>query len=211
METDPKFTETNDTFENSVSNLSIPGINPSAGIKYCGSPDLYIDLLRDVYGIIEKKCSETETFLANGDLKQFTTSVHSLKTTCRMIGHAGLAERFFELEKAGKEGSLEKAKTLAPDVFAGLRALKPLLEPCLSRKKEAKLPFSTIDVRSLLKEIEDAAANFDISRAETAMSKLLTFTCGEDLFRQLKKLSDLVNDLDYEEASELASSIRKSI
>jgi hypothetical protein len=43
------------------------------------------------------------------------------------------------------------------------------------------------------------------------MSKLLTFTCGEDLFRQLKKLSDLVNDLDYEEASELASSIRKSI
>jgi len=188
--------------------ISIPGINTSAGINQCGGYEAYIDFLRDVYRIIEKKSDETESFLANGDIRNFTTNVHSLKTTCRMLGYQELSDKFFELEQIGKEGAMEKAVTLAPDVLARFKSLKPLLEPYATEEQGDKVSFSTEEVSALLSEIEAASADFDINRSEAAIKKLLTYECGKELSEQLIKLSEYVNDLDYDEAAELAASLK---
>ncbi len=194
-----------------ISSISIPGIDTSAGIKQCGSPEMYIEFLGDVYRFIDKKSDETEKYLADGDITNFTTNVHALKTTCRMMGYTALSESFFELEKIGKEGSLTKAALLTPDVLARFRALKPYLEPFAEKETGDRIPFSAEPVISLLTEIEAASADFDIDRGETAIKKLLTFDCDKELADSISKLAELVNDLDYDEASALAASIKVRI
>lgn len=196
---------------NQNNEISIPGIDTSAGIKYCGSTEMYIDMLKDIYGVIDKRCEETEAFLKEKDLKNYTTCVHSLKTTCRMMGHTSLSERFYELEMIGKEGALEKAQSLTADVLNSFRSLKPLLEPYVSIEKKETIPFSSKEIASLLLEVASSATDFDVNRAEDAISKLLTYECDKELSDQLLKLSNLVNDLDYTEAADLASSLAKSL
>ena len=191
--------------------ISIPGIDTLAGINYCGSTEMYIDLLRDIYEIIDKKSDETQKYLEEKDLKSFTTSVHSLKTTCRMMGHTNLSERFYELEKLGKEGALEKAATLTNDVLKCFRDLKPLLEPYIDKKEAEKIPFSAKEFHELLEEIKVSTADFDINRAEAAIQRLLTYECDNTLSDQLLRLSTLINDLDYDEASMLASTLAETV
>ncbi len=180
-------------------------------------------LLADVYRIIDKKSSEIETYLENSDLPSFTTAVHTLKTTCRMIGENALSQRFFELEMIGKsankaaldkepenkhEIALESAKIKTPDVLTEFRGLKKKLEPYISKDKEASsLPYSSQEITSLLKGIQSACDDFDVTLAENASKKLLTYQCDKELYEKLIQLSNLVSDLDYEEAKELAENI----
>ena len=191
--------------------IVIPGVDTSAGIKQCGSYESYIEFLRDVYRVIDRRCEETEKFLSAGDIKNFTTNVHALKTTCRMLGVIRLSDKFLELEQIGKEGLLEKAVLLAPDVLAHFKELKPLLEPYAVSEQVETVSFSAEAVAALLSEVKDAAADFDINRAEAAMKKLLTYDCGKELSEELIKLSELVNDLDYDEAAALAEDIRARV
>lgn len=201
--------------------IKLDGIDPS--------------LLTDVYRIIDKKSSEIETYLENSDLPSFTTAVHTLKTTCRMIGENALSQRFFELEMIGKsanndaldkepenkreialdkesenkrEIALESAKFKTPDVLTEFRGLKKKLEPYISKDEESSsLPYSSQEISSLLKEIQSACDDFDVTLAENASKKLLTYQCDKELYEKLIQLSNLVSDLDYEEAKELAENI----
>ena len=191
--------------------ISIPGIDVAAGIRQCGSPEMYMVFLYDVYEVIEKRCCEVEKHLADGDPANFTTTVHALKTTCRMLGATGLSESFFELEKIGKEGSLERAAELTPDVLARFRSLIPLLEPYLAKEQREMIPFSAEEISSLLAELTARTDDFDITGAEDIMKKLLTYECDKELSDRLARLSELVNDLDYDEAGELAGVIIESL
>ena len=191
--------------------IIIPGLDTESGIRQSGSFNMYMELLCDVYGIIEKKCAETEKYLKEGDLKSFTTTVHSLKTTCRMIGHNSLSESFLELEMIGKEGSLEKAMDKTPDVLARFRELKTLLEPYAVKEQDDKIPFSIEECNALLTEIEKAADDFDIISAEEAIKKLLTYQCDKELSDKLSQLSTFVNELDYDEAKALCTEIKSLI
>ena len=192
-------------------NISIPGIDTAAGIRLCGNSELYMEYLSDVYGIIDKKCAETEGYLSDGDLHNFTTTVHALKTTCRMLGDSALSDSFFELEQIGKEGDHEKAASLTPGVLAHFRSLKPLLEPYAQEAPESTVPFSAEEIVGLLSVLEISTADFDIGTAEETIKKLLTYKCDKELSDRLNRLSELVEDLDYDEAAELASEIKDGL
>ena len=106
-------------------NVNIPGIDTGKGIINSGSLELYKDLLNDVYRLIDEKCALVESYLNGNDIQNYTVQVHSLKSTCRMIGAMDLGEEFFTLEKLGKENNSEQIKLLTPDVLNSFRSLKP--------------------------------------------------------------------------------------
>ena len=176
--------------------------------------DMDTELLYDIYEIIDKRCAEVERYLKNGDLKSFTIVVHALKTTCRMMGEKKLSEDFLELEMLGKSetyDALSKVRELTPNILDRFRKLKLELMPYINTDSEPALHFSASEIYSLLEEVELSAADFDIIRAEKATKKLLTYQCDKEFYEKLKQLSDLVNELDYNEAKDLAGKIKKSM
>ena len=188
-------------------NINIPGIDIDKAIKNSGSEELFIELLNDVYKLMDDKSSLIETYLKDKDIQNYTIQVHSLKTTCRMIGAMDLGEDFFTLEKLGKENNLEQIEKLTPDVLNSFRSLKPYLEPFASKKGGAKNAFDKDAISDILRELIAAIDDFDLGACEEAMKKLLSYNCTTELFGKVEALDKLVSNLDYDEAKNLSSQI----
>lgn len=190
--------------------FNIPGIDEEKAIKNSGSLELFTELLGDVYKLMDEKTSLIETYLKDNDIKNYTVLVHSLKTTCRMIGATKLGEDFFTLEKLGKENNLEQIKKLTPDVLNSFRSLKPYLEPFVY----STAPQNSFDkdaFSAILKKLIAAIDDFDLGAADSAVRQLFTYNCNDELSGRLKKLDSLVTNLDYDDARHLATKILESL
>ncbi len=188
-------------------NINIPGIDIDKAIKNSGSMELFTELLGDVYKLMDEKINLVETYLKDKDIQNFTIQVHSLKTTCRMIGAIDLGEDFFTLEKLGKENNLEQIEKFTPDVLNTFRSLKPYLEPFASNKAGAKKEFDKDAVSNILNKLVSAIDDFDLGSAEEAIKTLSSYGCNEELTNKFQDLDKLVSNLDYDEAKELSKQI----
>ncbi len=192
-------------------NVNIPGVEVDKAIKNSGSEELFLELLGDVYKIIDDKSNLIETYLNEKDVKNYTTQVHALKTTCRMIGAMDLGEEFFNLEVLGKENNLEQIEKLTPDVLNSFRSLKPYLEPYAEKKAEPDNAFDKDAISDILNKLIKAIDDFDLGTAEEATKQLSSYSCDQELSKKLEALNNHVFNLDYDEAKELAGQILKSL
>ncbi len=193
--------------DNSKRIIDIPGIDSEKGLKNSGSEETLIELFGDVYKIIDDRISEIEGYIRSNDIKSFTTKVHALKTTCRMMGAIDLGEEFYSLELLGKEENLEQIQKSAPDVLAAFKALKPYLEKYLPEKGAAGIDFNREDVVSTLNLLISSIDDFDLGGAEKAMKKLSAYDFDDSVSASVKELEKLVSNLDYDEAKELTEEI----
>ena len=187
--------------------IDIPGIDAEKGLKNSGSEETLIELFGDVYKIIDDRISEIEEYIRTNDIKNFTTKVHALKTTCRMMGAIDLGEDFYSLELLGKEENLVQIQISTPDVLASFKALKPYLEKYLPQKDAAGNDFNRDDVISALKLLISSIDDFDLGSAEKAMKKLSSYEFDDSISNSVKELEKLVSNLDYDEAKELTEEI----
>lgn len=192
-------------------NINIPGIDVEKAIKNAGSEELFIELLGDVYKLMDDKVASVESNLASGNIANYTVEVHSLKTTCRMIGAMKLGEDFFTLEKLGKDNDVEQIKALTPGVLDAFKGLKPYLEPFALNSLMPQKNFDKEALSNILNMLITAVNDFDLGSAEDAAKQLLSYKCDEALSTQIKDLDKLVSNLDYDEAKELALQILSSL
>lgn len=192
-------------------NINIPGIDVEQAIKNSGTESLFIELLGDVYTLMDDKIQRVESCLAQQDIQNYTIEVHSLKTTCRMIGAADLGEDFFTLEKLGKENNLEQIEKDTPKVLNSFKALKPYLEPFASNNAGTTIDYNKADFSNTLNKLISAVDDFDLGAAEDSVKQLLSYNCNEALSLKLNTLDKLVTNLDYEDAKELATQILDSL
>ncbi len=192
-------------------NINIPGIDIEKAIKNSGSKELFIELLGDVYKLMDDKINLVETYLSQENIQNYTIEVHSLKTTCRMIGAISLGEEFFNLEKLGRDNNIEQIKALTPGVLNAFKALKPYLEPFASKGTNVNNSFDRTAMTAILNKLIKAVDDFDLGTAEDAAKQLLSYNCTEELSAQITALDKLVSNLDYDEAKELALEIQKQL
>ena len=190
-----------------ATSIAIPGIDPQIGIKNSGSEALFIELLGDIHDIIDEKCSSIEKYLEKRDIHNFTITVHSLKTTCRLIGAMELSNNFYTLEKLGNENNQKKILEHAPDILAELRSLKPYLAPYSIQNLTPKKDFNKEKVASTLKDLSDSIIEYDLSRAEKCVAEIASYKFNDEVAPLVKRLCDLVANLDYNDAVELSKKI----
>ena len=211
MKPNNKTSECYDHIEADTTEIDIPGIDNEKGILNSGNPVLFRELLGDVYELIDKKSDSIRAHLENNEITSYTTEVHSLKTTCRMIGAMELAEDFYTLEKLGTDNNVTKLKEYTPSVLADFYALKPYLKPYAKVKAEPDREYDKTDVLDTLDKLKAAIKDFDLTVAEKCTDTLAAYVFDEALSAQIKKLCELVTNLDYEEAGELIDSVRDQL
>lgn len=192
-------------------NINIPGIDTQQAIKNSGSMEMFMELLTDVYKLIDDKSDQVEAYLNEKDISRYTVLVHSLKTTCQMIGAMDLREQFYTLEMLGKENQLEQIQELTPAVLNSFRDLKPYLAPYASSTNEATLAYDRNAVSEYLHKLISAMDDFALDEAEAAINALLAYNYDDTIGNQIHKLEGLVANLDYDEARDLATEILKAI
>ena len=95
------------TPNNKEEKLSAIGINMSEGLEYCaGMEEFYFEVLQEYAGS-ESEDSEFKKHLDSGDLKEYRTLIHGIKSSSKTIGATDLFSRAEKLEFAARDGDVD--------------------------------------------------------------------------------------------------------
>ena len=130
----------------------------------------------------------------------YTTKVHALKSSARVIGANELSERARRLEDAGNANRIEEIQNDTAALLKLYRSYFEKLSPMIETK-ETNSNKPLIDEDSLTEALEamkDAAANFDIDSLEFVLESLEDYQLPENEFERYKKIKSAVAKLDWE-------------
>ncbi|WP_051204695.1 ATP-binding protein [Butyrivibrio sp. VCD2006] len=103
-------------------------VDIDAGVSYAGSEEDFIDIVRLFRDTIDKKSEEIRELYDAGNIEEYTTKVHALKTAARIIGAMDVSEKARLLEMAGKENNLDYIKENTEKVLEEYGNYKKILE-----------------------------------------------------------------------------------
>ena len=176
----------------------IEGINWQTGLNYCaGNRDAYLSVIRSYIDsmayLIPRICRVTEETLAD-----YMIHVHGIKGSSYGIGANEIGKQAEELEHAARAGNFQLVSRDTP-LFAEnarklLDALSNLLKTCSSEAAEKPIQYAPNE--SLLDQMEEAAANFNIDELEKTMKSLECFKY-ETQAELITWLHEKVNQMEF--------------
>ena len=181
----------------------IEGIDVVEGIKNCGSKEVFFELVKDFYKLIDSKSLKIEECLKEDRIREYTIEVHALKSTARMVGAMQLSELAYELEKLGNENAKEEIESRTPELLQIYRKYKVLLKEYGESKSEETTKVSHMQMKATLMRVHDAVESFDMDEADKAMEELVTYEFSEDMKEMVEKLGVYVADVAMEEVIKL--------
>ena len=110
----------------------IKGINVEEAVGYCGTPEIYMDVVGVFADAIEEKAALLEECVEKNELNLFTITVHALKSSLMTIGIDDLSITARDLELLGKEGDIEQIKEKLPGFIYEYQNLKAVLSTAVS-------------------------------------------------------------------------------
>ena len=170
------------------------------GLQYCGSAEDYIAVLHVFQETAAKNADEIQRYFDAKDWQNYTTKVHALKSSARIIGASELSERAKRLEDAGNRLYIEEIEKDTPVLLALYRAsgeaLAPLKEP---KRDESALP--EID-RGALHEayaaIAEMAASFDYDSVQFVLSELAKSRVPDDEANRYAQIVEAAKKPDWD-------------
>ena len=178
---------------------NIEGLNINKGVQHCGGEEAYLDVLGVFANSIASASKEIKAYYDDADWKNYTTKVHALKSTAKVVGALELSERAKRLEDAGNSGyineiqqdteSLLKLYTSYIDKLAPLiqndsdDSDKPLIEPA--------------ELAEAYGAIRDVAASFDYDSLMFVFQSLDEYRLPDDEAERYKQIKEAADKLDW--------------
>ncbi|SHK47250.1 Signal transduction histidine kinase [Selenomonas ruminantium] len=159
----------------------VPGLDLNAGIEHCGSVSDYLDALTVFVQSIESGSTEIERFYQLQDWNNYTTKVHALKSTARIIGAGELSEKARRLEDAGNNGYYEEILANNNALMALYRSFLRNLAPLRPQEKanDEKAPISASEVAEAWEALQEIAASFDYDSLTYMLTELSGYQLAE--------------------------------
>lgn len=176
----------------------LQGIEVEEGIRNSGGYDAFCSFMGDFYKLIDNKSHLLETYLTEGQLKEYTIEVHALKNSARIIGAIELSRYFQQMEHWAKSGDVEKVVERTPELLARYRGLKSILEPYGVKETAGSQKVSVEDIIFCLRGMQEAVEAFDMDSADMAMEQLEEFCLPEKCRILMEKLRVAVADVAME-------------
>ena len=183
----------------------LKNIDVKTGIEHCGGLHEYLEVLEIYANSISTSADEIERLYNAEDWKGYTTKVHALKSSSRIIGAIELSERAAQLEDAGNFENIDEIK----------QDTKPMLELYRSYVEELKAfikieeddsdkPLITdYDLAEAFEAMRDAAASFDYDTINFIFESLDEYRLPKKEAERYKKIKDAAAKLDWAQINDL--------
>ena len=185
----------------------IDGLNVKEGVEHCGDVDSYLNALKVFAQSILSGSAEIEGYFNSGDWKNYTTKVHALKSSARVIGANELSEKARRLEDAGNSGYINEIQHDTAPLLKLYRSYAEKLAPLIETEPEAdsadKPPIEEENLAEAFETMKDAAANFDIDTIEFVLQSLEEYSLPQNEIERYKKLKIAVSKLDWDSIQSL--------
>ena len=133
------------------------------GCQNCGSDEAYLDALSIFAEQLSDNADEIERYFRQEKWKNYTTKVHALKSTARIIGAGKLSERARRLEDAGNKENVAEIQADTPPLLELYRSYAKFLAPLYPVSAVSPdLPMiSGDDLREAYETIREMITSFD--------------------------------------------------
>lgn len=153
----------------------IQHLDTAMGLQNCGSAKDYLEALRIFRESVAENAAAIEGFLGAKDWQNYTTKVHALKSSARIIGASELSERAARLEDAGNRRYIEEIEKDTPTLLALYRACGEMLASLDAQEEKEQEDLPEIDEASLAEAyeaIKEMAASFDYDSIQLILEEL---------------------------------------
>ena len=186
-------------------------IDYMSGVGFCGSVDAYIEVLQIYAESVEQKASDIETFYNADDYENYTTQVHSLKSTSRLAGAVNISERAQELENAGINNDVALIKEKTEGLLEDFRELGTRLSDLFRKedeREEEELSDISIDMlNDAYNTLSQFASMMDYEDALYILDELKQYKVSDNDKERIAKLRQAVEALDWDKVTHMISEI----
>ncbi len=180
----------------------VDGIDVREGIKHCGSAEDYLNALTVFVESIESNADEIEKMFRAEDWKNFTTKVHALKSTARVIGAGDLSDRARRMEDAGNALNVDEIKKSTEPLLELYRSFAQKLSPLIKRSdddaNDDKPMIGEDELTEALEALNEMAASFDYDSVMMVLEQLDEYRLPDEASARIKKIREAVAKLDWE-------------
>ncbi len=203
--TSEEIPEENSALPDWLKNLE--GIDTNSGIEHCGGIDSYLDALKVFAEAVNSGADEIQKYFDSADWKNYTTKVHALKSTARVIGAEELSERAKRLEDAGNSGYVDEIKKDTPELLKLYRTYAEKLSPLVKdnsddENKPLIEPDALAEAYETLREV---SASFDYDTLTFVLQSLEDYRLPDEEKKKFKSLKDAAAKLDWDKIKELTA------
>lgn len=179
-------------------------LDVKAGLESCMNDK---NAFKEILSIFAKSGSKNINLITNcakmGDIRNFTTYVHSVKSSAKSIGALKLSELSYKLEMAGKNNDwqfinanlheyLDLYKKVINEIFMNL-GLNAGSEP-----KKPKKSVSQNEFRDCLVALGQAVSNYDSETASKIINEIKDYKLPESWYAYIDRCRQSMDDYDYE-------------
>lgn len=177
-------------------------INENAGIKACGSREVYGQVCDEFSVTAENAIAEIRRYYEKGDIENYTIKVHALKSTARLAGAEHLSKLAKYLEDCGKEGQLEEIENKTDDLLNYYACIAEKLGS--NRISEAGAEEITKEqIKEALEAVLEFSAAFDFDEVDSVMKQLEGYKMPETFEKTYQELKAAVYDVDKEKTDRI--------
>lgn len=183
----------------------LEGIDTQEGIGHCGSEAAYLDTVKVFAESAWSGIADIEGYFQSEDWPNYTTKVHALKSTARIIGAKLLSEMAKRMEYAGNAGEIEKIKVETPALLSIYRGFAEKLAPLCPPKQrdEEKMPIDEAALREAYDTLKEFVASFDYDNAMFVLESLEEYRLPEDEEKRYQSIRTAIEKLDWEKAGQI--------
>lgn len=198
--------------------LELEKVDAAEGLKNCGSVESYISILKVYYESAEMTRENIESAYADKNLKDYTSYVHSLKSTSRTIGATELSKLSEMLENAGNERDVETIEeyhnellNLHSIVIYSLSKLPDFDNELNGDEDEGKELISKAKMIDAYQTIIEVSKSLDYDTLTFILDSIKEYRLKPQDKELVKKIGDRAYKLQWDEISELASTGLKGL
>ncbi len=175
-------------------------IDLATGIKNSGDVEAYLPLLKIFYESLDEDASVLDGFYNEENIHDYTIKVHAMKSSARIVGATGFAEKAQLLENAGKAGDVDYIKahhTAFIDTYRGFKG--PLTEVFAGDEADEGKPEADADLlESVYEEIRAMAEENDFDSIKDIFAELEDYKIPASDAERWQRLVDATERQDKE-------------
>lgn len=182
-------------------------IDKEAGMAYCaGDKDMYLDILKAYYDQGEKYSQDMKDYLEKKDWKNYSITVHAIKSTSMTIGASALSEKAKKLEMAAKEAQEEIIHNAWEELYQDyqnvLGEIKEIFDRQMPKEAGETEIVSKEEYRKQCENLLEKIKAYEMNEAMEQIKKLQKMSTSPEISEKQRKMLDrigkAVDDFDYE-------------
>lgn len=184
-------------------NIEIPGMDIESAKAYLLNKEMYVETLRIFFDSIPQNLEKIEKYCRECDEKNYTITVHGLKSSAKIIGARELSEEAERLENLSHAGKVEMAWQQTGHLLELYQWTQDILADFFHADVEPpKTAYSMEEFKESLGRLKKAAENFQMEEFFAWEKETESMSAPQGYEEDWKKLRDAVRNVAFSETVE---------